>query len=606
MDINDLLKSLDSSDGDGRTFLENVLAVECHVCGGEGGAVLRLSEGKGVDVLAVYPPVSGTTRPAAWLVKSAATGAEALSGKRMVVSRIDGASRGNGEGQYAIALPAAFVPGGAAALLVVVQAADEEEAIDQGQRADAIARLVRSCESASGGSKAIRRMQSAIETLSATNRYSRFGSAAMAFCNEVASQWRCQRASIGFVKGRYIQLRAMSHTEHFNRKMEIVGNLESVMEESFDQDTEVALPASEDNPCIVRAAEHFSSRHGPVAILTLPLRSDGDVVGAVTLERAADDPFKFDEIETLRLACEMCTPRLMQLYESDRWMGARIARSMERLFGKVLGAEHTWAKVAALAIFAAILFLVFAKGQYRPKAPFILEAVYQQVVPAPFDGYIKAVNTEVGDQVEAGETVLASLDTAELRLQLAAARAEQSGYMKQAAAAMRDGQTAQAQIAQANADKLAAQIDLINYRIEQAAIISPVSGIVVSGDLKKETGKPVRTGEVLFEVTPIDWLRAELLVSEEDIFEIRPGQEGRLATASYPAEPIRFVVERVNPMAEIVKQRNVFRVRVRLEETREWMRPGMEGVAKVSVGKRHYAWIWTRKIINWIRMKLWL
>jgi hypothetical protein len=59
-------------------------------------------------------------------------------------------------------------------------------------------------------------------------------------------------------------------------------------------------------------------------------------------------------------------------------------------------------------------------------------------------------------------------------------------------------------------------------------------------------------------------------------------------------------------MAEVVNQRNVFKVRVRLLETYPWMRPGMEGVAKVSVGKRRYVWIWTRKIINWIRMKFWL
>ena len=32
----------------------------------------------------------------------------------------------------------------------------------------------------------------------------------------------------------------------------------------------------------------------------------------------------------------------------------------------------------------------------------------------------------------------------------------------------------------------------------------------------------------------------------------------------------------------------------------------MEGVAKIDIDKRPYAWIWTRKIINWVRMKLWL
>ena len=96
------------------------------------------------------------------------------------------------------------------------------------------------------------------------------------------------------------------------------------------------------------------------------------------------------------------------------------------------------------------------------------------------------------------------------------------------------------------------------------------------------------------------------MVPEDEIYDIEVGQEGYLATASYPAQRIKFRVERINPIAEVVNQRNVYKVRVQLLQTYPWMRPGMEGVAKVSVGKRRYVWIWTRKIVNWVRMKLWL
>ena len=181
-----------------------------------------------------------------------------------------------------------------------------------------------------------------------------------------------------------------------------------------------------------------------------------------------------------------------------------------------------------------------------------------------------------------------------------------AGYLKQAAAAMRDNETASAQIAQANAEKTQAQMDLLDYYIERAKLVSPISGIVTKGDLKRQIGAPVKTGDLLFEVCPIESLRAELMVPEDLIFDIKVDQRGRLATASYPGKAIEFVVERINPVAEVVNQRNVFKVRVRLLETYPWMRPGMEGVAKVSVGRRRYVWIWTRKITNWIRMKLWL
>ena len=213
---------------------------------------------------------------------------------------------------------------------------------------------------------------------------------------------------------------------------------------------------------------------------------------------------------------------------------------------------------------------------------------------------------EVGQVVHGDSSVLGSLDTAEQGLRVAAAKAEQITYLKQASAARRDNKTAQVQIAEANVDKMQAQIDLLNYLIDRAKMISPIDGIVSKGDLKRKIGAPVKTGDILFEIIPVDSLRAELLVSEEDIFDITVGQEGRLATASYPSQAIKFVVKRINPVAEVVNQRNVFKVRVQLLENFPWMRPGMEGVAKVDAGKRRYVWIWTRKITNWIRMKLWL
>jgi multidrug resistance efflux pump len=212
----------------------------------------------------------------------------------------------------------------------------------------------------------------------------------------------------------------------------------------------------------------------------------------------------------------------------------------------------------------------------------------------------------VGDAVEAGVTVLARLDTAELRLQLAEAKAEKAGFLKQSATAMRDGKTAVSQIADAEADKVQARIDLLQYKIDKANVVSGTSGTVVKGDLKRQIGAPVNTGDVLFEINPLDSLRATVFVPEDEASEIRAGQSGELATVSYPGRKIRFTVEHVNPIAEIVNQRNVFKVRVQLEKAHPWLRPGMEGIAKISVGERNYVWMWTRKVVNWVKMKFWL
>jgi hypothetical protein len=387
--------------------------------------------------------------------------------------------------------------------------------------------------------------------------------------------------------------------------MQVVQDLEAAMEECLDQDCEIVHPAAQEATYISRQSAEMSKKHGPLAMVSLPIRYGGKVWGVLTLERPLDRPFAVDEVEAMRLALELCTARLVALQEQDRWFGAKLAGRLRGALAALVGPRHTWAKITVLAAFAALLFLIFAKGNYRAEASFVLEGTQRQIVPAPFDGYLKTVHVEVSDSIQALATPLAELDTAELRLQLAEAKADEAGYLKQMDAAMRDGETAAAQIAEANAEKAQAQIDLLEYMIGQARLLSPLSGTVVEGDLKRQIGAPVKTGDILFEVTPLESLRAVLHVREDQVTDVRVGQKGRLATASYPAQRIAFEVERINPIAEVVKQKNVFKVRVRLLELYPWLRPGMEGVAKIDLAKRPYAWIWTRKIINWIRMQLW-
>ncbi len=43
---------------------------------------------------------------------------------------------------------------------------------------------------------------------------------------------------------------------------------------------------------------------------------------------------------------------------------------------------------------------------FRAKTPFALEATYQQATSAPFDGYIRNAEVEVGGLVEGGSSIL--------------------------------------------------------------------------------------------------------------------------------------------------------------------------------------------------------
>ncbi len=597
-------------DGSLGWFLSSFLAAECRLGPAREGAILRAGAENRVDVLALYPERREDGDLPAWLGPAAALTHESIRMNRVAeVEWTPDDPPGEHALQHIVSIPFTLAEAPLAAAVFLVHAAGETALPTVQERLELGVSLLTLSQSRPPLQKKeldLRRLRQAMETLAALNQHRRFGSMAMAFCNEVASQWQCDRVSLGLLQGRYIHVKALSHTESFSRKMEFVQDLESAMEECLDQDCEVICPASADSTCIDRAAGDLSRRHGPLALASLPIRDGAKGWGVVTLERPVDRPFTADEIESVRLALELCTTRLVAVRQQDRWLGAKIADGLKSSLTRIVGPRHTWAKMLTLVLLAAIAFLVFARGDYRAEASFVLEGMERQIVPAPFDGYIKTVNVEVGDSVRAHETSLAELDTAELRLRLAESRAEKAGYLKQMAAAMRDGQTAQAQIAEANAQKAQAQIDLLEYRIAQANLTSLLDGTVVAGDLKRRIGAPVKTGDVLFQVTPLHSLRAVLHVAEDQITDVRVGQRGYLATASYPGRRVAFEVERVNPIAEVVKQQNILKVRVRLLEVHPWMRPGMEGVARIMIDRRPYAWIWTRKLTNWIRMKLWL
>jgi multidrug efflux pump subunit AcrA (membrane-fusion protein) len=253
------------------------------------------------------------------------------------------------------------------------------------------------------------------------------------------------------------------------------------------------------------------------------------------------------------------------------------------------------------------------------------------VIAAPFTGRIGDVNVEVGDQVVANQTVLLTLDTSELRAALARAIAQKMAADKTSVLALREGEKARSQIARHEAEQAQAQITLLDDQINKAEIRSRIGGRVVEGDLKGRQGATVERGDVLMRVAPVDAMRAELLVPEKRIGDVLAAVEasnqqrldagipdddpsrrdGELAAVAFPGQYLPFIVERVSPVAEVVDQRNVFRVRVlfqlhQLDEKPEGLSPGLQGVAKVQIGKASYAWLWTRDLVDWVRMKLWL
>ena len=605
----DDLTALMALDAPSERFLIELLKVQCRTAGADGGVLVRFGKQERFEVLAAYPPPKTKGVGPKWF-STVAKNARWIQdhGQTVIKQEISPEQTGDFSNRQVIIIPIKkenTVSGAAAFVVRIKKPGDITLYQDRLEITPFLINFYEMRWMVKDRHAALHRMGGVLELLSTVNQSRRFMSAAMALCNESATRWHCSRVSLGFLKGRYVHVRAMSHTDKFNRKMKLLQGIEAAMEECLDQDIEVIHPAPADETAISRAAAELSKDHGPAVVLSLPLRQDNEVPAVLTLERPPNRPFTLDEIEAIRLSCDLCAPRIVELEEYDRWFGARMVTSVRSGLSRFLGPKHTGLKVWAVLIFSLAIFLTFGRGEYRAESSFVFESTIHQVVVSPIDSFIKNVSVSPGNKVEAEKTVLGELDTSELRLKLAALKAEQLGYQKKIDASIRDRQTVESQIAQAKYDKVAAEISLLELNIRQATLRAPITGRIISEDLNRQIGAPVEKGQVLFEIAGIDSLRAELYVPEDLIADVHEGQKGELAAVGHPEQRIRFVVEVINPMADVVNNHNVFKVRARLMDSREWMRPGMEGTARISLGRKRYAWLGSRRLINWLRMKLW-
>ncbi len=617
----EIVERLSHFDGPPQQFLVTLLSVQCRLAAAEGGAILRVGGERGAELLAVYPQLpEGSTAPV-WLAQAVESSGSVISRGTTAIAPIRDTEEMYGQPatRNLIMVPILGERSVRGLAAYLVNSADATVLAHCRERLELSISLLSLYEMRLTLQRRqfdLRRLQMAMETLSAVNEHNRFKGAGMAACNEIASRWGCERVSLGFLKGRYVYLKGLSHTEKINRKMKLIQDIESAMEECLDQDVEVIHPAAEDATYVARSTAELSKNHGPMSILSLPLRRAGDVVGVLTVERDPDRPFDIEEIESLRLTCELSTPRLAGLHETDRWFGARMGRGLRKGIGHVIGPKHTWIKLGVLAAMSLVLFALFVEGDYDADATFVLEAVRKQIIPAPFEGYIEEVHVEPGDKVIAHQTVLAKLETTDLESKLIERRTEYAAALSERAKALDEDKIADAQIARSNAQKALAQINLLERKIREASIRSPIDGTIVSPDLSRRIRGHVDIGDGMFEVAPVESLRAELSVPEDQIIDVflvfeaarKEGKEllGELATEGKPGTRIEFAVERINPVAEVVENKNVFKVRAQLHARPYHMVPGMKGVAKVRIGRRTYAYMWTRKLINWVRMKLWL
>ena len=424
-----------------------------------------------------------------------------------------------------------------------------------------------------------------------------FASAAQAAATGLAAALKFDRVALGIAKNGYCRVVALSNGAAADAGAALAQTISRAMDEAVEQQATLALPAPAGSRVRVMLAHAELARRHDGALCTIPLVRDARIFGAVTLQRARNLPPGAAEIERCEQFVSLIGPALDLMHRNERPWHARLRAS--------LGARGAHAGPAMLlaALLAAVAGLL-TPVEYRVGAPARLEGAIQRAVVAPADGFLKTAHVRPGDAVRAGQ-VVAEMVEQDLQLEQKKLESEVVQHENAVRGALARGDRTLYATSAAKADSAAAQLALIGQQRMRSQIRAPFDGVVIKGDLSQSLGAPVQRGEVLLLVAPAGEYRLIVEVDERDIPYLSPGQAGVLTLAALAGSALEFRVARITPLATARDGRNFFEVEGKLDALPATARPGLQGVAKIVAGERSFGWVWTHRMVDWVRLRLW-
>ena len=576
------------------------LALQCQMIDGatRGIVLLAGNSPNSFDAVAFWPEGSGRSAPLAEVAESA------LRERRGVAS---GDQSADPTGVQHVALPILLgneLQGAVAVTLRGGRADDSRQALRQLQWGLAwIRERLRQARGAEQD-RLLDRSRAALDLLGGALDHEGFEAAAMATVTRLALRANCSRVSLGFIRKKSVAVKVISHTAQFGQQMNLVRCLEAAMDEALDQRCVILYPGAPDQLLATSAHAELSQAQHDGQVLTVPLLVGERFVGALTFERPLGVPFEPETVELLELVTSVVGPVLEEKRQNDRWIVVKIIDSIRQQLTLMFGPGHLLRKMIGAAVVVVALFLTFAHGTYRVDADARVEGLVRRAVVAPYDGFIKDATVRAGDTVTEGQ-VLATLEDRDLLLERLKWVTERQQHAYEYDKALATRQPAAINVILAQIDQADAQIKLIDEQLARMQLRSSIAGLVVSGDLSQLIGASVQRGQVLFEVAPLDSYRVILNVDEREVGQIQIGETGELVVSALPNETLNFKIDKITPIAEAQSGRNVFRVEGLLTENPARLRPGMEGVGKIEIGRRNLAWIWLHPLIDWARIWSW-
>ncbi len=293
---------------------------------------------------------------------------------------------------------------------------------------------------------------------------------------------------------------------------------------------------------------------------------------------------------------------LAPIYHKMWWMELMLLKRWNAKLKQLIHQQKASVKMFVGSIgVVGLIALGFAPVSHSISAKAHIEGKVQRAVVAPDDGYLEQVLVRAGQPIAQGE-LMVKLDEKSILLEIQRWQNEKLEYEREYnryLTAMDHGQlrVTQAKIAQADA-----KLSIYQEQLQKSKILAPIAGVIIKGDLSRAIGAPIKKGQVLFELAPINDFKLVLLVKEQDIRLIQSHQTGLMRLSAQPENPLAFEITSVSSVYQEGEGNIVYRVEAQLIGSAPSLRPGMSGFAKVDVGKQ--PWLITLFTPLWDKVTL--
>ena len=417
-------------------------------------------------------------------------------------------------------------------------------------------------------------------------------------CNELVSLLGCESVAIGLFKKRKLELNAISGIAKIDRASRTCRDYQQALYESVVRDQQGTYPAyNTDNGHLLLAHKQLTATIHSQSALSQPLANEEeDAIGSWIFtgsqpQLASEHFARFIDTATPHISGAL---DLLRRAEKSR---------LSRMWSLFTRKTKLFTRLMIPISLVAFFLLMQVPITYKVRCNCTVEPVLRRFAVAAFDGLVESGFVEPGDLVEKDQ-VLAEIDGRTIRWELLGVSSERKQSQRQRQIELADRNIPKTLLAELENRRLTAEEEVLKYKQDHLKIRSPIAGVVLSGSLERAEAASVKTGQVLFEIGPLDPVKIEIAIPADDASQVKKGHPVTVWIEGQEDRPLESVIERIHPRSETRDALNIFVAELKFENPDEILRPGMKGVVRIDAEKRSLGWSLFHKPINYLRSRL--